>query len=128
MLCRLGGVTFHLDGWQEGRALLAESLRRWREVGDKRGIAGCLVELAGAYVEEQPERAAWLLGTARAFLEAGETYPPPTLQAEIWADYDRHEAAVRTRLDPVVFSAAWTEGRAQDLETSLVELLVELRE
>jgi hypothetical protein len=108
------------------RTASAESLVRWRELGDRRGIAGCLVELAGVYVEEQPERAARLLGTARAFLEAGETYPPPTLQAEIWADYDRNEAAVRARLDQVAFTAAWREGRAQDLETSLVELLVEL--
>jgi predicted ATPase/DNA-binding SARP family transcriptional activator len=128
MLCRLGGVSFHLNGWREGRALLAESLRRWRELGDKRGIAGCLVELAGVYVEEQPERAARLLGTARAFLEAGDTYPPPTLQAEIRADYDRNLAVVRTRLDQAAFTAAWTEGRVQDLETAVVELLVELGE
>ncbi|MEJ2556327.1 MAG: hypothetical protein P8186_08875 [Anaerolineae bacterium] len=79
-------------------------------------------------VEEQPERAARLLGTAKAFLEAGDTHPPPTLQAEIRADYDRNLAVVRTRLDQAAFTAAWTEGRVQDLETAVVELLVELGE
>ena len=126
MLCRLGGVSSHLGSWEEARNLLAESFARWQELGDKRGIAGCLVEWAGIVSGEGPERAARLLGTARAFLEAGDTYPPPTLQAELRADYDRTMASVREQLDETTFTEAWTEGRAQDLDAALAELLVEL--
>jgi len=125
-LCRLGGVSAHMGRWQEARTLLAESLARWQALRDKRGIAGCLVEWAGIVAEEQPERAARLLGTAKAFLEAGDTGPPPTLQAEIRADYERTVAAVRTQLEEAVFASAWTEGRAQDMDATLVELSVEL--
>jgi hypothetical protein len=75
---------------------------------------------------EQPERAARLLGTAEAFLEAGDTGPPPTLQAELRADYDRTVAAVRVQLAEAMFASAWTEGRSQDLDATLAELLVEL--
>jgi predicted ATPase len=126
MLCRLGGISFHQDRWQEARTLLAESLSQWRELGDQRGIGGCLVELAGMYLEEQPEQAARLLGMAKSCLEVGDTLRPPTFQAEIRADYDRNLAAVRTRLDEAAFTVAWTEGRAQDLETTVMELLVAL--
>jgi hypothetical protein len=105
---------------------LAESLARWRDLGDKRGIAGCLVELAGTVTGEGPERAARLLGTARAFLEAGDAYPPPTLQAEIRADYERTVDAVRAQLDEATFAEAWAEGRAGDPDATVAELLVEL--
>jgi hypothetical protein len=74
---------------------------------------------------EQPERAARLLGTAKVFLEAGDTYPPPTLHAEIRADYGRTVAAVRTQLDAAMFAAAWSEGQAQDLDVALSALLEE---
>jgi tetratricopeptide (TPR) repeat protein len=126
MLCRLGGVAAHLGRWQEAQTLLADGLARWRELGDKRGIAGCLVEWAGMVAGEQPERAAWLLGTAKAFLEAGDTSPPPTLQAELRADYDRTVTAVRAQLAEATFASAWTEGRAQNLDAALAELTVEL--
>jgi len=119
MLCRLGGVSFHLDRREAARTLLAESLARWRELGDKRGIAGCFVELAGMYVGEQPERAARLLGTAKAFLEAGDLVPPATLQAEIRADYERTLAAVRAQVDEEAFAAAWEAGQAMPLEGAI---------
>jgi predicted ATPase/DNA-binding SARP family transcriptional activator len=128
MLCRLGGVSFHLNRRQEAQTLLAQSLARWRELGDKRGTAGCLVELAEMHAEVQPERAAWLLGAAEAFLKAGDTHPPPTLQAEIRADYERNVTAVRAQLDEPTFAATWAEGRSQDLDATVTELLVELGE
>jgi hypothetical protein len=70
-------------------------------------------------MRESPERAARLLGTARVFLEAGDTVPPPTLQAEIRADYERTLAAVRAHLDEEAFAAAWAAGRAMPLEEAI---------
>ncbi len=123
MLSDLGHVSLHQNHWQRARALFAESLALQRELEDKQSIAGCLAGLAGvAEREGQPERAARLLGTAEALLEASDTHPPPIVQAE----YDRNVAAVRAQLDEAALAAAWTEGRARDLEATVAELLVEL--
>jgi hypothetical protein len=54
-------------------------------------------------------------------------HPPPTVQAEVWADYDRSVAAVRAQLGDAAFARTWAEGRAQDLDATMAELSMELR-
>ena len=39
------------------------------------------------------------------------------------AAYERHLSAARTRLDEAAFAAAWSEGRAMDLEEAVAEAL-----
>jgi hypothetical protein len=115
-LHNLGYVAHRQGDHRRAAALFGESLARFRDAGDKRGVAFCLIGSAGvAGATRQPERAARLLGAAESLLEA--------IGARIWpsnrADYDRIVAAARAGLDDVAFNAAWEEGRAMSPEEAV---------
>ena len=94
-------------------ALFAESLDLYTELGEKRGIANCLVGLAGlALSNSQPERAARLFGAATALLADVAIQLPPLDRAE----YERDLTAARQMLDEATWDTMWAEGAAAPLE------------
>jgi hypothetical protein len=94
------------------RALIAESLAIFWELGHRFGIAQNLEGLAAVAVAQgQPERAARLIGAAEALREVIGAPLPPADRAE----HDRSVAAGRTARGEEAFAAAWAEGRAMTL-------------
>ena len=113
---RLGRVVFGQGNCERAAALFKESLVLRKERGDKDGIAACLDALAGvAMAQERLEKAARLFGAADVLRDAIHTVVSPAQRAE----YDRHMATLRARLDETALAAAWVEGRAMTLEQAI---------
>jgi hypothetical protein len=89
-------------------------------LGKLRGIATALTGLAGlSSEEEQPRRAARLLGASEALNSANGSAFDPVDRVE----YDRILAATRARLDQESFDAAWSAGQAITLDQAIAEAL-----
>ena len=99
---------------------LKESLALYHALGEATGCLDCLEQIAVlAEIEGQPRGAAQILGAAegqRARLSAART---PAIQT----DFDSAVAAVRCRLAPDVFAAAWAEGNAMTLEQAMAVVI-----
>ena len=104
--------------------LLRESLALAPRLHDTQAIAYGLEGLAGALamLGGQERRAARLLGAAEALRErTGSAIAMPP-----WRElYQRHLAALRTRLDADELAAAWAEGRALTPDEAVAEALAE---
>ncbi len=113
---RLGRIVFGQGNCERAAALFKESLTLRKEHGDKDGIAACLDALAGvAVTQERPEQAARLFGAADVLREAIHTVVSPAQRAE----YDRHMATMRARLDETALAGAWVKGRAMTVEQAI---------
>jgi hypothetical protein len=98
------------------------SLKVWWEVGHKPEIAVCLERLAGvACAQDQPERAARLLGAAEALRQAICAPQPPADRL----GWEHSCSSVRAKLGEAMFSAAWVAGRAMTLEQAVAYALEE---
>jgi predicted ATPase len=91
----------------EGIAMLQESLRTWREVGDRTGLMEGLFSLADALAADgRAARAATLLSRAEALREEiGGT------EQWVMRMNERTIASVRASLDDAAFAEAWETGR-----------------
>ncbi len=109
VLSSLGSVARDQGDLAQARALYEEGLRLERDAGDRKGIARSLGAFASvAAANQDPNRAARLLGAANALVEAiGGTLSPAER-----GDIDRTVAAVHTALGEASFSRAWEAGRA----------------
>jgi tetratricopeptide (TPR) repeat protein len=121
LLHNLGYVSLHTGDPERASDLFRESLALYRDQGDQRGIAECLVGLAGVLAElKQPETAARLLGAAHALREE--------IGARIWLanqpDYERSLAIIRGQLEEGAFTAAWTAGETLPVEQAIAEATV----
>jgi predicted ATPase/Tfp pilus assembly protein PilF len=115
-LALLGLVTQAQGDSAKARSCHAESLALWRELGEDRYIAECLEGLAEvARAEGCPERAARLVGAARALRDAVGYPHAPANQL----DDDRNIATIRAALGEEAFAAAWAAGRAMNLEEAV---------
>jgi DNA-binding NarL/FixJ family response regulator len=115
-LHNLGSVAQIQGDMQRATALYSESMVLYQGLENKIGVVRCLVGLAGiAGGQGTLALAARLLGAA-ATLSAGSSLP-----VSARADYDRHLAGLRARLDERTFAAAWEEGRAMTLEQAVVQ-------
>jgi predicted ATPase/DNA-binding CsgD family transcriptional regulator len=95
--------------------LFAESIAAAQELGAERILLGQLAGLAGvALAQEQPERAARLLGAVEA---ARETSGVARITHALLAD--RITTAVRSRLGETAFTTAFAAGRALPLAEAL---------
>ena len=116
----LGWVDLLQHNFTRMRERLAESLDIRRDSGDLGGIAWCLEKLAeAACLEGWPQRAARLFGAAaalRARLNAA-------MDGADLPHYERQLAAVRGRLAPDAFAAAWAEGSGLTVEQAIGEAL-----
>jgi tetratricopeptide (TPR) repeat protein len=120
-LTALGEVAFAQGDAAKARLCHAESLALWRELEEETAwrpgkLARCLECLASVAVAEgDPERAARLLGAARALRECHSAPLSPADQC----DYDRNIAAIHTALGEERFVVAWAEGRTMALEAAV---------
>ena len=117
----LTAMTFHNLAYvaqyqgdcERATELIEESLKIWRDLGNKRGIAICLVALAGVSVTlKQLKRAVRLFGAADALFDTiGARMDPPD-----YAEYKRDLDAARSQLDEAAFVVLWTEGKEMTLD------------
>jgi hypothetical protein len=120
-LTRLGSIQCETGDYARARESYVESLRlMWQYVGRAYETTACLEGLARvAAMQDQPERAAWLLGAAAALRE--ETGTPLTPIAR--ADHDHASEAAHEALGEDAFEAAWTTGNETPFEASIVAAL-----
>jgi predicted ATPase/class 3 adenylate cyclase/Tfp pilus assembly protein PilF len=113
MVHNLGYVALGCGDARRAIALFLQSADAYRDVGaDQRGVAECVMGLAGAAVSVgQPELAGRLYGAAEAALETLGTSFTPTNGA----DYKRGVAALRAALDEEQITAHWASGRTMSL-------------
>ena len=105
-------------------AAFADALNQFRRLGERRGVAECLIGLAGvAAAEGRTADAARLFGAGEAALAA--------LGSDIWpsnrADYERGVALAQEVLGPAAFAAARAAGRALPLEDAVALALCRVR-
>jgi tetratricopeptide (TPR) repeat protein len=115
----LGEIALHQQRWHEAHTCFVESLVLSRKQGDTRIIARSLMGLAGvAEGQNQPERAAQLLGAIATLLEITGTshWRVPIFRT----DYERITAAVRNALGEETFAAEVAKGREMTLEEAMI--------
>jgi non-specific serine/threonine protein kinase len=114
----LGLVALARGDEQGARCALVESLALSAELGDKSGIACCLMDLAGvAGLAGQAAQAARLLGASAALRhDLGRRFQPHEQVA-----HDRIEAAARSALGTARFAAEWERGAALPLADAIAE-------
>ena len=115
-LFNLGAAALQLGQHGRARSRFRESIGLSHKMEDKEDLAWCLEGFAAlAVAEEEPDRAARLLGAAGGLLEAmgGEFKPFERLLHE--------ETVVRARgrLPPHSFDAGWAEGKSLSLEQAV---------
>jgi predicted ATPase len=143
----LGLVARDRGEGSRARTLWSESLAIYQELGNKQRIADCLEGFASLAAPPDPTepgqrtrgsrgsretsegpdsalRAARLFGAAAALREVANA----PLAARHRAEYERHLAAVRARLDPASFAAAWAEGQAMALDEAIAVALSQMGE
>ena len=120
-LTRLGSIQCETGDYARARECHVESLRlMWQYVGRAYETTACLEGLARvAAMQDQPERAAWLLGAAAALRD--ETRIPLTPIAR--ADHDHALEAAYEALGEDAFETAWTAGNEAPFEASIVAAL-----
>jgi predicted ATPase len=122
VLRRLGQVALDQADDKEALRLGRTSLTLNLEVGNKRGMTACVAALAGvAMARGQMSRAARLFGAVETLLAALET---PLMSLD-HIEYERHLAALRTRLDEPELQAAWVQGHAMSLDQATEYALAE---
>jgi non-specific serine/threonine protein kinase len=122
VLHRLGQMAHHIGDQARANSLLKESLTIHRDVGDKPGMAECIVALAGVSASEgRFERAARLFGAGTALLERIKVPLSPADREQ----YDADLASARSQSDGQVLDMAWDEGRAMSMEETIEHALQE---
>ncbi len=105
---------------KEAHAMFDESIRRFYAARITNGVAYGLEGLVSlAVVENQPERAARLLGWADAIRETIGDSRPAVEQTAVDGDV----AAIRAHLDGATFAAAYAAGRSMTTEQAIAYAL-----
>ena len=116
-LRELGILASKQGDWDRAVTHYKESLSLFQELGFKGDYAPGLERFAEvATAQEQPERAARLLGAAEALRQGLD---PPHISLVDRAEYDLSVAAARIELGDEAFAAAWAEGRAMLMEEAI---------
>jgi predicted ATPase/DNA-binding XRE family transcriptional regulator len=120
-LNRLGSIQCETGDYARAKESYGESLRlMWQYVGRAYETAACLEGLARvSAMQDQPERAALLLGASAALRD--ETGTPLTPIAR--ADHDHASEAAQEVLGEVAFETAWTTGNETPFEVSITTAL-----
>lgn len=123
-LHNLGHVTRRLGDHVEARAFFAEALLLFRELGERRGVAECVVGLAGLIVDTHPYRTVRFCAAATSAIEALGSH----LNQSNQVDYDDTLAVARAHLGREAFERASRDGRLTTLEEAIAGVLPELPE
>ncbi len=118
MLDLLGCVAREHGAYERAKELLLESLRLYREAGDRsKYMLSALEDLAGvAALEGAAKRAAWLYGASEAW---HEVIGAPVLAQER-TELERYLAVARSGMSEAEWMRAWNEGRAMPLNEAMV--------
>jgi hypothetical protein len=121
-LCDLG-LVLHAQGLSSAaRAHHAEAIGIWRELADVWGLAYALEGVAVLFGATNPERTVQLVASATAARERLGIRPLPGRQA----DLQRILRACAEALGPERYKAAWSTGRAIDLQSAIDEAFKEI--
>ncbi len=116
MQSELGHVARRVGSLNEAKAIYRETIRGWQNSGNRGAIANqleCFAFLAIA--EEDPHRAAKLLGAAEALREKAQSQ----MTDQELAEYNKSLAQLRAMLAEVELNARWAEGRALTMEQAI---------
>ena len=117
---RLGDLALRRGDYPRATAFYQEALIARRDLGDARSIPLCLDGLARvASAQNDPQRAARLLGAEEAMRERVGAIVPPMIQAE----YDWAVTRTRDSLSETAFRTLWDEGRAMRMEEAIAYAL-----
>jgi len=107
--------------YEQAIPMYRETILEWQRLGHRAAVANqleCFAFIAKA--EEQPERAAKLLGTAEALRKKINIQMTDIERVE----YDRQVADLKSNTDDREFSIHWSEGRSMTMEQA-IELALE---
>jgi non-specific serine/threonine protein kinase len=120
-LSNLGHVLCRRQDAQRAAACFREGLEIGQALGNKSLCCYCVCGFAGvAVLQNQPERAAHLLGAADRFL--AETHS--TLESPDRVDYEWLVAQTREMLAEERFAEAWAQGEKMSLAQAIAYALV----
>jgi tetratricopeptide (TPR) repeat protein len=114
-LHNLGHVALARGDNLKAKEFFKESLTLHQELGNKHGITESLVGLAGVAANQEPVRAARLLGSSAALREAlGRSMWPVEQLA-----FEHNLSVIKAQLDDATWQAAWNEGQAMSMERAI---------
>jgi hypothetical protein len=119
-----GYLAQHKGEYEKAQALFAESLKQFRELGNKRGMIECLAGLTSLASElGEHEWAAPLLSAAQAQLTSfgGAWWPADRVEFEATL------ARLQSALDEQSLELLWTGGRGMSLEQAIAYANANLR-
>jgi tetratricopeptide (TPR) repeat protein len=112
----LGHTARRSGELSQAKAIYHQTLLYWQDLGSRAAIANqfeCFAFIAVA--EEEPQRAAKLLGAAEALRD--KIQAAMTDQERV--EYDQSMAQLRAMLAETEFNALWAEGRAMTMEQAI---------
>jgi len=116
MMSELGHLAREEGDLDQAKEIYRQTIHGWQEMGARPAIAHELECFAFiAIVEEQPQRAAPLLGAAEALRERVQA--PMTDNEQV--EYDGNVNRLRTMLPEAEFDALWGQGRAMTMEQAI---------
>lgn len=112
----LGWVMLSRNETDQARTLFEEALNVHEQLGVKRGVVECLVGLAAVIgAHGDAEQAAQLMSFTRGqFADLGAGIWPADV-----VDSERSLLAIKSRLEPLAFEAAWAAGQSLTLSQAL---------
>jgi tetratricopeptide (TPR) repeat protein len=112
----LGHVARHAGDIDQARRTYPETIRGWRDLGNRSAIAHQLECFAFiALAQEDPQHAIKLLGSAEALRDKIGAQMTDYEQIE----YDEEVARLRLLLNGSDFTALWAEGRTLTMEQAI---------
>lgn len=112
----LGRLKAEQEKFDDAIELLTRSVTLFHRAGSRTRVAFALEEIANvAMARMQWRRAAILYAATAALLESSQANRLPAAVTE----HERRLTILRSRLDPTVFDAAWTEGRGMTMEQAI---------
>jgi hypothetical protein len=116
----LGHVARHSGDIRQARKIYHETLREWKDIGNRASIAHQLECFAFlAITDEEPQRAVKLFGAAEALRERAQASMTEPERVE----YDLAFVQLRSMLAETEFDACWVEGRAMNMEQAIEQAL-----
>ena len=116
MRSELGHVARLTGKLNDAKNIYHETLRGWQNMGHRGAIANQLECYAFiAIVEEEPKRAALLLGGAESFREKIQTQMTDHEQIE----YGEFTIRLHTMLPETEFQSCWAQGRSMTMEQAI---------
>jgi predicted ATPase/class 3 adenylate cyclase len=116
MESELGHIARYTGKIEDARKIYMETVTGWKDYGNRPAVANQLECFAFiAITEEEPQRAAKLVGAAEALRDRVQS--PMTDWEHV--EYDQSVAQLRAMLPEAEFNALWAEGRALTMEQAI---------